>query len=88
MATVFKYYVGNTGPQTYKSKAGELPFRVQAIEYVGDNSENTIIRDVALNYQSGIAGSGGNIEGTITAGAYSTFRAVHFNAYNIAGDLL
>ena len=87
MSQVYKYYVGRTGPQFYRSKDGELPFRVERVEYRGSTAEGPV-RDVALNFASGVAGSGGNIEGTITAGDYATHRAVHFNAFNIGGDLI
>ena len=77
----FRYWLGSIGPLIYRSKNGELPLRIQLIE----GGEET---SVALNLPSGIAGSGGNIGGTISAADYSSYRATHFNAFNIAGDLL
>lgn len=84
MALFYKYYIGSRGPQLYRSKNGELPFRVE----LAGHAEQGAVRDVALNFGSGVVGSGPNIEGTITGTDYSVFRAIHFNAFNIAGDLL
>jgi len=87
MSQLYRYYVGKDGPQLFRSKDGELPFRVERLPNDSYNSTGTI-KDVALNFRSGVAGSGGNIEGTITAGDYATYRAVHFNSFNIGGDLI
>ena len=81
MTQFFKYWLGSKGPFIYRSEFGEMPLRVQLIEGGEEKS-------VALNFPSGIAGSGGNIAGTISAADYSAHRAAHFNAFNIAGDLL
>jgi len=88
LSKIYKYYVGSKGPQIYYSENGELPFRVEEIEEKDVHQTDGLVRDVALNFLSGVVGSGGNIEGTISAGDYATHRAVHFNAFNIAGDLL
>lgn len=92
MAIWFKYYIGDTGPQLYRSKRGELPFRVQRVvnpRGLGYRDPDNSI-DVALNLPSSIVGEGGsgNVSGTISAAGYAAFRAAHFNAFNIGGDLL
>ena len=88
MPRYFKYHIGRDGPQIFISENGELPFRVEEVSMY-DPSLEGVIRDVALDFGSGISGTGSNnIAGTINAADYSVFRAVHFNAFNIAGDLL
>lgn len=87
MGIIYRYYVGNAGPQLFESKDGELPFRVEIA--TEERQFEGQIQNVALFVQSGVAGSAGNsIAGSISAADYSAFRAAHFNAFNIAGDLL
>ncbi len=91
MSTWYKYFIGDQGPQLYESKTGELPFRVERTvepREAGYREEGQQI-DVALSFGSAVSGRvGENIQGTISSGDYALFRSVHFNAFNIAGDLL
>lgn len=91
MAVWFKYFIGNIGPQLFKSENGELPFRVQRVQAPRDAGfrEEGIPTNIALDLNSGIAGLvGGNIAPTISAADYAAFRAAHFNSFNIGGDSL
>ena len=85
MPQKYRYYIGSSGPQVYRSKNGELPFRVEA---VSDGLEGGNIQDVSL----AVTSVGGSVAGGLTLGVtisdFSIFRSAHFNSFNIAGDLL
>jgi hypothetical protein len=85
MAQLYRYYVGNSGPQTFRAEGDELPFRIELIDHLLDQGN---IRNVAMNVTSIVGADAELNRGDVTTADFSVFRAAHFNAFNIAGDLL